>query len=47
MTKQQITKGNFLYREGDKAENVYIIVNGEIEVTKNILNTRPGLRLID
>jgi CRP-like cAMP-binding protein len=47
MTKQTITKGNYLYREGDEADHVYILVNGEVEVTKFIENKRPGLRLID
>lgn len=47
MTKQSVTKGNYLFREGDLAEHVYIIVNGEIEITKNIVNIRPGLRYID
>lgn len=47
MTKQQITKGNFLYKEGDRAQHVYIVINGELEVTKNIPDIRPGLRLID
>ena len=34
MTKQTITKGNFLYREGTEANKVYILITGEMEVTK-------------
>lgn len=47
MTKQRITKGNLLYREGDPADHIYIVLTGELEVTKNIPDVRPGLRLID
>lgn len=36
MTKQNITKGNYLYKEGNEAKNVYILISGELEVTKQV-----------
>jgi CRP-like cAMP-binding protein len=28
----QLAPGEFLYREGDKAENMYVLLDGEIEI---------------
>ena len=35
--KKVITKDSYLYKEGDPAKSVYIVINGEFEVTKTIV----------
>lgn len=36
MKKEQVTKGNYLFHEGEDANNMFIIIKGEFEVMKSI-----------
>ena len=40
LQKQIVTKGTFLFKEGEPVNNLFIIISGEFEVTKMVENNR-------
>lgn len=40
LQKQIVTKGTFLFKEGEGVSNLFVIVSGEFEVTKMVENNK-------
>ena len=39
--KTKLAKGTVLFREGDKGEEAYLIISGQIQLRKNVLSEYP------
>ncbi len=39
-------KGQYLYREGEQADSVYLVKSGQFEVTKTLVERNTGLSVI-
>ena len=36
LTKRTLNKGQFLFREGDRADKIFLVLHGEFKITKKI-----------
>ena len=36
LTTRSVNKGQYLYREGDRADKIYLVIQGEFKVTKKV-----------
>ncbi|MEQ8248316.1 MAG: cyclic nucleotide-binding domain-containing protein [Alphaproteobacteria bacterium] len=41
--KTKLPKGTVLFREGDKGDDAYLIVSGQIQLRKNVLSEYPQM----
>jgi CRP-like cAMP-binding protein len=40
MTTRSLKKGSYIFREGQKAEHIYIVTSGDVEILKNDLEKK-------
>ncbi|MDA1059345.1 MAG: cyclic nucleotide-binding domain-containing protein [Proteobacteria bacterium] len=42
-TKTKLVKGTVLFKEGDKGDEAYLIITGQIQLRKNVLSEYPQM----